>query len=48
MPDDEELECVPSKLKTLNWTPLAWLNSLSHHTGFSTSESFNKERVIQD
>jgi len=48
MPDDEERECVPSKRKMLNWTPLAWLNSLSHHTGFSTSEGFNKERVIQD
>ena len=33
MPDDEELDCVASKRKVLNWTPLAWLNSLSHHTG---------------
>ena len=48
IPDDEELECVPSKRKLLNWTPLAWLNSLSHHTGFSTSEGFNKEKTIQD
>jgi len=48
IPDDEELECVPSKRKLLNWTPLAWLNSLSHHTGFSTSEGFNKEKMIQD
>ena len=31
--DDEELECAPSKRKTINWTPNAW-----HHTGFSTSE----------
>ena len=48
MPDDEELDCMPSKRKMLSWTPLAWLNSLSHHTGFSTSEGFNKEKVIQD
>ena len=48
MPDDEERECVPSKRKMLNWTPLAGLNSLSHHTGFSTSEGFNKEKTIQD
>jgi hypothetical protein len=46
--DDEELDCVASKRKILNWTPLAWLNSLSHHTGFSTSEAFNKDKVIQD
>jgi len=45
MPDDEELDCAPSKRKLLNWTPLAWLNSLGHHTGFSTSENFNKEKV---
>ena len=32
----------------LNWTPLAWLNSLSHHTGFSTSVDFNKAKVMQD
>jgi len=44
MPDDEELDCAPSKRKLLNWTPLAWLNSLSHHTGFSTSKDFNKEK----
>ena len=41
--------CLPSEKC---WTPLAWLNSrdfeLSHHTGFSTSEGFNKEKVIQD
>jgi hypothetical protein len=48
MPDDEELDCVASKRKVLNWTPLAWLNSLSHHTGFSTSVDFNKEKVMQD
>jgi hypothetical protein len=27
MPDDEELNCMPSKRKMLSWTPLAWLNS---------------------
>ena len=40
MPDDEELECAPSKRK--------FLNSLGHTTGFSTSKAFNKEKVIQD
>ena len=44
MPDDEELDCVPSKRKLLKWTPLSWLNSLSHHTGFLTSEDFNKRK----
>ena len=48
MPDDEELDCMPSKRKMLSWTPLALLNSLNHHTGFSTSEGFNKEKTIQD
>ena len=55
MPDDEELECAPSKRKFLNWTPLVFLNSLGHTTGFSvpavgfsTSKAFNKEKVIQD
>jgi len=48
MPDDEELQCAPSKLKFLNWTPLAFLNSLGHTTGFSTSKAFNKEKVTQD
>ena len=48
MPDDEELDCAASKRKVLNWTPLAWLNSLSHHTGFSTSVDFNKAKVMQD
>jgi hypothetical protein len=48
MPDDEELECAPSKRKFLNWTPLAFLNSLGHTTGFSTSKAFNKEKVTQD
>jgi hypothetical protein len=48
MPDDEEIECAPSKRKFLNWTPLAFLNSLGHTTGFSTSKAFNKEKVIQD
>ena len=45
MPDDEELECALSKRKFLNWTPLAFLNSLGHTTGFSTSKAFNKEKV---
>jgi hypothetical protein len=48
MPDDEELECAPSKRKFLNWTPPAFLNSLGHTTGFSTSKASNKEKVIQD
>ena len=48
MPDDEELECAPSKRKLLHWTPLAFLNSLGHSTGFSTSKACNKEKVIQD
>ena len=47
MPDEEELDCAPSKRIKLNWTPMAWLNSTSHPTGFSTSEAFNKEKVIQ-
>jgi hypothetical protein len=34
MPDDEELECAPSKRKLLHWTPLAFLNTLGHSTGF--------------
>ena len=44
----KELECAPSKRKFLNWTPLAFLNSLGHTTGFSTSKAFNKEKMIQD
>ena len=48
MPDDEELECALSKRKCLSWTPLAFLNSLGHTTGFSTSKAFNKEKVTQD
>ncbi len=48
MPDDDELDYVASKRKVLNWTPLAWLNSLSHHTVFSTSVDFNKAKVMQD
>ena len=48
MPDDEELECAPSKRKFLHWTPLVFLNSLGHTTGFSTSKAFNKEKVTQD
>jgi hypothetical protein len=46
--DDEELECSPSKRKLLHWTPLAFLNSLGHSTGFSMSKACNKEKVIQD
>ena len=41
---EEELDCAPSKRKTLNWTPFAWLNSSGHRTGFSTTEDFNKPR----
>jgi hypothetical protein len=48
MPGEEELDCAHSKRKKLTWTPMAWLSSTSHRTGFSTSEAFNKERVIQD
>jgi len=48
MPDEEELDCAPSKRTTLNWTPLAWLNSLGHRTGITTSNEFNKEKVFQD
>ena len=36
--DDEEIECAPSKRKFLHWTPLEFLNSLGHTTGFSTSK----------
>ena len=48
MPDDEDLDCAQSKRKCLSWTPLAFLNSLGHTTGFSTSKAFNKEKVTQD
>jgi hypothetical protein len=48
MPDDEELDCAPSKRKMLNWTPFARLNSSGHRTGFSNSKDFNKEKVLQD
>jgi hypothetical protein len=48
MPDDEELECAPSKRKLLHWTPLAFFNSLGHSTGFSTSKAFKKEKVTRD
>jgi hypothetical protein len=48
MPDDKELDCARSKRKLFHWTLLAFLNSLGHSTGFSTSKAFNKERVIQD
>ena len=44
----KELDFAPSKRKTLNWTPFARLNSLGHRTGFSTSEDFNKKKVLQD
>jgi hypothetical protein len=49
MPREEELDyCAPFKRKTITWTPKARLNSLGHPTGFSTSEDFNKAKVIQD
>jgi hypothetical protein len=48
MPEEEDLACVHSKRKKINWTPNAWLNSTSHHTGFSTSEAFNMPKVQQD
>jgi hypothetical protein len=44
MPDDEELECAPFKRKLLHWTPPAFLNSLGHSTGFSTSKATRKEK----
>jgi hypothetical protein len=34
--------------KTITWTPNAFLSSLGHDTGLSTSEGFNKEKVHQD
>ena len=43
MPDDEELECAPSKRKLLHWTPLAFLNSSGHSMGFSTSKAMKGE-----
>jgi hypothetical protein len=48
MPDEEELDCAPHKRKTITWTPNAFLSSLGHDMGFSTSEGFNKEKVHQD
>jgi hypothetical protein len=39
---------LTGKCKKINWTPNAWLNSISHHTGFSTSEAFNMPKVQQD
>jgi len=36
------------KAKSVQLDPIAWLNSLSHHTGFSTSVDFNKEKVMQE
>jgi hypothetical protein len=48
MPDEEELDCAPHNRKTITWTPNAFLSSLGHDTGFSTSEGFNKEKVHQD
>jgi hypothetical protein len=46
MPDDEEIDCA--QRKTITWTPIAFLSSLGHDTGFSTSEGFNKEKGHQD
>ena len=49
MPDEEELDCAPLKRKTITWTPNAFLSSLGHDTGFSTSEGLNnEEKVHQD
>ena len=48
MPDEEELDCAPHKRKTITWTPNAFLSSLGHDTGFSTSVGFNKVKVHQD
>jgi hypothetical protein len=48
MPDEEELDRAPHNRKTITWTPNAFLSSLGHDTGFSTSEGFNKEKVHQD
>jgi hypothetical protein len=45
---EEELDCAPHNGKTITWTPNAFLSSLGHDTGFSTSEGFNKEKVHQD
>jgi hypothetical protein len=45
MPHEEELDCAPSKRKTINWTPNGRLNSLEHHTGLSASEDFNKVKA---
>jgi hypothetical protein len=48
MPDEEELNFAPHNRKTITWTPNAFLNSVGHDTGFSTSEGFNKAKVHQD
>ncbi len=48
MPDDEELECAHSKRKLLHWTPLVFLNSLGHSTGFSTTKAYKNENEIED
>jgi hypothetical protein len=48
MPEEEELACVHSKRKKINWTPNAWLYSTSHQTGLSTSEAFSMPKVQQD
>jgi hypothetical protein len=48
MPDEEELGCAPNKRKTITWTPNAFLSSLGHDTGFSSSKGFNKVKVHQD
>jgi hypothetical protein len=36
---------LTGKCKKINWTPNAWLNSISHHTGFSTSEASSMLKV---
>ena len=48
MPDDEEVDCEPSKRKKITWTSNAWLNSLGQPTCFSFTHGFNKEQVQKD
>jgi hypothetical protein len=48
MPDDEEVDCEPSKRKKIKWTSNAWLNSLGHSMGFSLTHGFNQVQVQKD
>ena len=48
MPDEEDRDCAPGKRLKITWTPNAFLSSLGHATGFSTSEAFNEEKVKLD